>query len=424
MFDLLQLIWSTLQSLAPWLFLGLAMAGVLHVLLPPDFIARHLGKGNFANVLKAALFGVPMPLCSCGVIPAAIGLKKDGASDGAATSFLISTPQTGLDSIAVCASFLGWPFALFKVLSAFVTGLIGGALVNLGTRQPSAPADSKPRTAASRPPATLAGIYGFAVNDLLYGIWRWILLGVLISAALGHFIPAGTLAGSVWTTGLPGMFVMLAIATPLYVCATGSVPIAASLVAAGMSPGAALVFLMAGPATNAATLGAVYKTFGRRVTAIYLGVIVVGSMVLGLSFNWLLADGGRQAAHLHHTDHSLLSSLAAIGLIILMIRFASRDLAEWNRERRAKAAGLVEPEEPPETLEMQVDGMTCPMCAAHVRQALDCQPHVSRVDIDLASGKVVVQGHTLDFHRLREAIEEAGYSLAPAESPTHSPTGN
>jgi uncharacterized membrane protein YraQ (UPF0718 family)/copper chaperone CopZ len=411
--DYFRLAWETTAMLAPWLFLGLGLAGVLHVLLPAQFIVRHLGRGSFANVVKAALFGVPMPLCSCGVIPAAIGLKKEGASDGAATSFLISTPQTGVDSVMVCAAFLGWPFALFKVASAFATGIVGGVLVNVtspdgghGQQAIAPPAGQADKT---KPPK-LKRIFDFAINDLLYGIWRWILLGILISAALSHFLPSDAFAGAAWTRGLPGMFLMLALSVPLYVCATGSVPIAASLIAAGLSPGTALVFLMAGPATNAATLGAVYKTFGRRITVIYLSVIVVGSMALGLAFNWVLGDA---TGHMggHATAPGPMATVAALALTLCLPAFAWRDWQDWRRSRKT----LVSPvggEKTLSVLNLTVTGMTCQMCVGHVRRALEAQPHVQSVEIDLDSGRVLVQGCHLDEHRLREAVEEAGYAVA------------
>ena len=128
--------WGVAGVLAPWLFFGLGIAGLLHVLLPADFVRKHLGRPGWGGIVKAAALGVPLPLCSCGVIPAAVGLKKDGASDGAAVSFLISTPQTGVDSVMVCAAFLGWPFAVFKIVSALVTGVVGGLLVDV-TRGPA-----------------------------------------------------------------------------------------------------------------------------------------------------------------------------------------------------------------------------------------------------------------------------------------------
>ncbi|MCF7855135.1 MAG: permease, partial [Candidatus Pacebacteria bacterium] len=250
MIDYLSLAWQVTRQLAPWLLFGALVAGLLHVLLPPNFVQRHLGKGNFKNIVKASLFGVPMPLCSCGVIPAAIGLKKDGASDSATMGFLISTPQTGVDSIMVSAAFLGLPFALFKVVSAFVTGLIGGTITNIGIsekQRAGTPAADKKESAPCRTISTcIRNLLEFAVNELLYPVWKWIAVGILISAAISFFLPENALAEKAWATGLAGMFLMLLISLPLYVCATASVPIVASLVHAGMPTGAALVFLMAG----------------------------------------------------------------------------------------------------------------------------------------------------------------------------------
>ncbi len=283
--------WAVAGALAPWLFLGLGIAGLLHVLLPPDFIRRHLGRPGWGGVVKAAAFGVPLPLCSCGVVPAAMGLKRDGASDGASVAFLISTPQTGVDSVTVSAAFLGWPFAMFKVVAALVTGVFGGLLTDavhkgLPGAQP-APADSRAASGGGVKDR-LREFWHFTAGELLGGIWRWLLAGVLVSALVGVLFPKDALANAAWAHGFTGMLVMLLIALPMYVCATASVPIAAALVHAGLPPGAALVFLMAGPASNAATIGAVWRTFGPRVTAVYLGVIAVASLGLGQAFNFLV----------------------------------------------------------------------------------------------------------------------------------------
>jgi len=400
--------WHVLQELGPWLLLGVAMAGLLHILVPPNFVRQHLGRGNLRNVLKAAILGVPMPLCSCGVIPAAIGLKKEGASDGAAVGFLISTPQTGVDSIAVSAAFLGLPFALFKVVTAFVTGIIGGLLVNAtepdhahGGPLPHAP----PRKRCRSIRECTRELLDFAVNDLLYGIWRWIAIGVLISAAISTFVPQNALANQPWAVGLPGMIVMLLIAMPLYVCATGSVPIAASLVTAGMPTGAALVFLMAGPATNVATLGAVYREFGRRVVAVYVSTIAVGSILLGWLFDRFVGDlsvvGG-----ITHGSHGLFGLVGAALLLALFAWFAWRDIRSAMGRSGATAT------EDKSALTLTVTGMTCDGCARHVRNALLPQHGVRGVVVDLGTGRVTIRGNAVRRDELEEAVREAGFGLA------------
>jgi len=400
--------WEVMRSLAPWLFLGVVIAGVLHVFLPADFVGRHLGRRNMMNVLKAALIGVPMPLCSCGVIPTAVGLKKDGASDGASVAFLISTPQTGVDSVAVSAAFLGMPFALFKLASAFMTGLIGGWLVNATDHMTSAGEAERERQPAKASAmsfrAAVVEALHFGFLDLLRGIWIYIALGIAVSAAISTYVPESALTGKVWATGASGMLVMLALSIPLYVCTTGSVPIAAALVSAGMSPGAALVFLMAGPATNVATLGAVLKTFGKRVTGIYVATIVVGSLVLGRVFDFVVEVQPREGG-LHDCCPTLLTTMLAGALGIVLAGFAVSDLVGWRRRtRRARMAA-------DEELVLSVDGMTCQNCAGHVRDALLKDTNVASVQVDLESKRVTVRGQGLDRHVLGRAIRDAGYRV-------------
>jgi len=392
---------AVLLELSPALLLGLLIAGLLHVLLPPGLISRHLSGKTYRDVMRAVLFGIPMPLCSCGVIPTAIGLKNEGASKGAATGFLISTPQTGVDSILVSATFLGWPFALFKVGAAFVTGMIGGMLVNL-TEKPAlpAPAPAAPGLGRSRPSAREA--FRYAIFDLLGSIDLWIVLGVLISALIAVLVPAGFLAGADWSRGILAMLAMLAIALPLYVCTTGSVPIAAALIAAGLPPGAALVFLMAGPATNVATLGAVYRSLGKRVLAIYLGTVAVMSILLGLTFDWVLGSASGSVHH-HATGGNLLqvaSALIVAGLLIFLI---------GRRFFRDRPAGGGPGEESADRLTIPVRGMTCGHCVKTVKEALEEIPGVTEAVPDLKGNLVRVRGENLDREELVDAIRRAGY---------------
>jgi uncharacterized membrane protein YraQ (UPF0718 family) len=327
--DFLYHIWNISRELAPWLLLGLAVAGLLHVLLPTGFISRHLGHGRFASVFKASLFGVPLPLCSCGVIPAALGLRKDGASKGASVSFLISTPQTGVDSVAVTASLLGLPFALFKVFSAFVMGIAGGMLVNAADPDSDQPPSHSKTASKQHFPHPISEAFRFSYFRLFHEIWLWLLIGIGISALITTLLPEGSLSNFAWASGISGMLIMLVIGLPLYVCATGSVPIAASLVAAGMPTGAALVFLMAGPATNVATVGAVIKTFGKKITGIYLAVIIAGSIGLGMLFNSLFAPIG--GGHIHDHYHFLpewVHTTAVVMMFLGMAHFAVLAIAK------------------------------------------------------------------------------------------------
>jgi uncharacterized membrane protein YraQ (UPF0718 family)/copper chaperone CopZ len=399
---LLEATWGILLALAPWLLLGMAIAGLLHALLPPDFVRRHL-RGR-AGVLRAVALGVPLPLCSCGVIPAGLGLKKDGASSGAAVGFLISTPQTGVDSILVSSSFLGWPFALFKVLSAAVTGLVGGWL----TDRLSTGEDEVEREAASRPGArrpTLRDSVSHAL-DILRTIWPWIVFGVLVSAAIEVFVPDGFFTGlAAYGTVVP-LLAALAISLPLYVCATASVPIAAALVAGGMPAGAALVFLMAGPATNLATMGAIQRGLGGRALAVYLATIILGSAGAGLVFDFVLDAEAVPVptAHEHTTWWAAAAALLLCGLIAWLaleeLRLRARRL--WARRDRR-------------SIEVGVSGMTCGGCASKLERALCSEDGVTSAVVSLDAGTVVVQG-AVDERRVRSVVEHAGFQVVDANA--------
>ena len=391
-------LWMVLLELAPWLLLGVGIAGVLHVLLPRDFVRRHLGGRGVGSVMKAVLLGVPMPLCSCGVIPAAIAMKKEGASDGASVGFLISTPQTGVDSILVAGSFLGWPFALFKVGAAFVTGVLGGwmtdAAMPVETVSVAAPTGELPKRG-------LRELFDYAVNDLIYLIWRWLVFGIVVSAAITTWVPKDYFADTAVAGGVLALFVVLLVSMPLYVCATASVPIAAALVAAGMPAGAALVFLMAGPASNVATIGMVYKAFGKKVLAIYLAVIGFGSLAFGYLFDFVLTAQVADAGQMDHDGY--FSVAAAVTLLVLFGWFAARDLrTAWKGRARADTSSQ---------MALEVQGMTCGGCAKKVRTALLDAPGVATAEVDHEAGRAVISGPALDPGTLGETLGKLGFTV-------------
>jgi uncharacterized membrane protein YraQ (UPF0718 family) len=339
-------LWDILVALAPWLFVGASIAMILKAVLPHGLVSRQLGQARARDVVKSVVVGIPLPLCSCGVLPTALGLKRDGASNAATTGFLISTPQTGVDSLLVTASFLGWPLALFKVLAAFVTGLVGGIAVHFWDRERHAEADVETESCdccdegipSESKSTTLKDLLDYGVNDLIGSVYRYIALGILVAALIATVIPPDYIAQFPALDGILGMFLVLAIALPLYVCSTGSVPIAASLVQAGLPLGSAVVFLMAGPATNAATLSATLRSFGRRVTFIYLGTVVLGSLAFALIFQSLVSPDTVDSVLAMDGEESLLvlipGNICAIALVLLMVRWALLDLRQAIRNRR------------------------------------------------------------------------------------------
>lgn len=400
--NLFQSIWDVLLELAPFLLLGMAVAGVLHVALPRRFVQLQL-KGRF-GVLKAVLFGVPLPLCSCGVIPVGLGLRKDGASRGATVGFLISTPQTGVDSILVAASFLGWPFAIFKVAAAGVTGLFGGWLADAvdgdaGETEPETPPDERPGRRGLRDMTEHA-------LEIVRTIWRWIVFGVVASALITAWVPPSVFESVTEQGRVLPVLLALAVSLPLYVCATASVPIAAALVAGGFPAGAALVFLMAGPATNLATIGAIHRFLGGRALAAYLIAIIGGSVGLGVAFDFLLEATPVMAGHSHGAG-SWWKVASAIALLALLAWFAIDDLRRWVAGRgRPDATGAA-------PIEIGVGGMTCDGCANKLESALRREPGVLRVRVLRDEERVIVYGD-VDPERLRRVVESVGFTPKPA----------
>ena len=286
--------WGTIADMSPFLLFGFLVAGVLSVVVSPSFVERHLGAHSVWSLVKASIFGVPLPLCSCGVIPVSMSLHKHGASKGSTISFLLSTPQTGVDSILVTLSLLGPVFAVFRPIAAFLTGLIGGGLVELlepsGPSRRDRPAKCEDQCCqdASRHGRTRRALqHGFVT--LPRDIGRAMLLGLVVAAVLSAVVPDDYFADKLHSPLLM-MVVMMFLGIPVYVCATASVPVAAVLIAKGLTPGAALVFLMTGPATNAASFVTIWNALGRTTAIAYLGSVALCALSGGVLLDYLAQD--------------------------------------------------------------------------------------------------------------------------------------
>jgi len=315
-------------DMAPYIFLGMTLAGILSVIISREMVGRHIGSHNFTSILKASLFGVPLPLCSCGVIPAAVYIKKAGASNSAVMSFLISTPQTGVDSFIATYALMGPFFAVLRPVSALIAGVWGGLLslffdrdkaagkelfsgslqaheVSGGDEAPgscscSADSDNDDSISNAGPVGScdshsshsetkeksvkgkLKKIYNFAFVEFMDDIALQFVVGIVIAGLISYLVPDNFFVGTVFSEGIAGMILMIILGIPIYVCSTTSIPIALALLAKGISPGAAYVFLIAGPATNAASLSILLKLLGKKQTIIYVFSIITGSLVSGL----------------------------------------------------------------------------------------------------------------------------------------------
>lgn len=306
LFAILSAILDMYLDAAPWLIVGIVAAGLVHALMPDGLLGKWLGGNGPWSVVKAALVGAPLPLCSCGVLPAAVGLRKDGASKGATVSFLIATPETGPDSVAISYALLGPVMAVVRPITAILSAIFSGLLTNifiLGERQ-TTPVETpapvcasgcsdhcsieKPHKQGALASRAWGGVrYGF--TDILDDIALWLAIGLVIAGVMSALVEPQALGA--YGSGIGAMLVMLAVGVPIYVCATASTPIAAGLIAVGVSPGAALVFLLAGPATNIATLGVVGKDLGVRALAGYLLGISLSAVASGLILDALLNAG-------------------------------------------------------------------------------------------------------------------------------------
>jgi uncharacterized membrane protein YraQ (UPF0718 family)/copper chaperone CopZ len=402
-------LWSLTIEMAPYLLFGFLFAGLLHVFMKKDTVGRWLTGNNFRSVLNASLLGIPLPLCSCGVIPAGLSFHKNGASKGSTVSFLISTPQTGIDSIIATYAMLGLPFALIRPFVALVTGLAGGTTANLLDNKTQVPKTIVANTSQSsrRHPVAQAIHYGFV--ELIQDISKWLVIGLLLAALLAVVIPESFFTTYIQYPWL-NMLLVLAASVPLYICATGSIPIAAVLMMKGLSPGAALVLLMAGPATNIATITVLLKSIGKKATAIYLGTIIIGAIFFGLQIDLLLPSEWFVMHHHHHsTHHHLLPEwigvLSAITLIALIVNgYYSRWLTRKKERINSNMIHRIM-----NTEQYKVEGMTCRNCKAHVERDLLLVAGIDHVVADHETGAVTISGTNVDPERVKQAVENAGY---------------
>ena len=397
--------WDVLTDMAPYLLFGFFVAGVLSVAVSPRVVERHLGGRGLAPVLKAAVFGVPLPLCSCGVIPVSASLRRHGASRAATTSFLIATPQDGVDSVLVTFGLLGGVFAVFRPVAALLSGVVGGLLVSLfgGDKSADTPA-GKPveRDPPANGRAWLGRALAYGFGDLPRDIARALLIGLAVAALISAAVPKDYFAPYLGG-GIGAMLIMMLLGVPVYVCATASVPIAAALILKGVSPGAALVFLMTGPATNAATISTVWKVMGRRTAMIYLATVAGSALAAGLALDFIFSGAGTSPAP--GMGWMLPPGVKTAGAVALLAILAWALVSPMLARRRRAA------ETPEETSgrRLRIGGMTCTHCAASVRRALLGCVGVASARVDLDTGVAEVTGEGLDPAQLAAAVEAIGY---------------
>ncbi|PID92722.1 MAG: heavy metal-associated domain-containing protein [Bacteroidetes bacterium] len=403
-----------LHEMSPYLLLGFLFAGGLRVLFPRQMINRYMGGRDFRSVMNAALMGIPMPLCSCGVLPAAMGFYRNGASRGASISFLVSTPQTGVDSILATYSLLGWPMAIIRPVAALVSGLFGGLLGNRLDRKEGVQTEMQDEGESDVPPRSLVELLRYGFVELIQDLGKWLVIGLLLAALLAMLIPADFFIQHVGNPFFE-MGLILLLSVPLYICATGSIPIAAVLMLKGLSPGAALVLLMAGPATNIATMTVIASTMGRKSLWVYLSSIIGGAVLFGVAINnllpveWIAAafPVNVQPEHYQH-GQNWLSWLSSVMLVVLLL---NGQLQKWlskrkqDRSDRAQLAAMNE-----NVRYYKVEGMTCQHCKANVESGLSELEGVERVLADPGENRVSLQAENIDDELVAARIAQLGYN--------------
>jgi len=320
--DILDGFWLTLGEMSPYLLFGFLIAGLISAFISPDTVRSHLGGTKLWPITKASLFGIPLPLCSCGVLPVVTSLRSHGASKGASISFLLSTPQTGVDSLAVTYSLLGPAFTIIRPITTFLTGILGGSLVEYfdPTKDEEKTNSCKYNSCENQDKSNrLLIALKYAIITLPKDIGKPMLIGILIAAIMSAIIPADFFADKLGQGFFP-MIVMMLIGIPIYVCSTASVPIAAALILKGLSPGAALVFLMTGPATNAASLATIYGAFGKKTALIYLSTVAFCSLGFGLFIDYLAFDIGiKMVSQKMWMMPKIVNNICAVILLVVLI---------------------------------------------------------------------------------------------------------
>ena len=398
--------WHEINSLfiemSSFLILGFIISGLLYIIISKETIVKNLGQSGLLSIIKASIFGVPMPLCSCGVIPVATSLYQRGASKGSTLAFLISTPQTGVDSILITYGMLGPVFAFFRPIIALITGIIGGVCTEQLTSNDYI---SSNKINHQHPKRGLKDALKYAFITLPQDIALPLIKGILLAGIITLLIP-NNFFGNHGITGLVAMIIMAVLSIPMYVCATASVPIAAGLILSGnLEPGAAFVFLMTGPATNIATISVISKTLGNKIVYIYLSTIFICSLIFGSLINkFITIDPSPIANHLHHNNwFNIFSSILLLCICIYAI--SKKYLIKEKIEQIKNNADL----------SLVVKGMTCNHCKETVTEAINSCKGINNININLETGETFVYGDDFNTKEIIASINEVGFSISNKE---------
>jgi len=407
--EIIKVIFSIFNEMSFYLLLGFLFAGVLHVLVPQQIFSKYLSKNNWVSVFYATLFGIPLPLCSCGVIPTAMALYKEGASKGSVIAFLIATPQTGVDSIIATYSLLGLPFAIVRPVAAFFTSIFAGLTTNIFTSKNNTiklfSNDKKNEKLSFK--EKIKKIFSYGYVEMMEDIGKMLLFGLIIAGLIAYFVPDNFFTLFKGNTILT-MILILIVAVPMYVCATGSIPIAIALMLKGMSPGTALVLLMAGPAANIASMMVIGKVLGKKTFIIYLITLVIGAIGFGLFVdNFLPASWFDVSSFVSSHKHSgCFYYFKLICSVILFILLANSILFKKKREE----AEIMEDNASKNAIAYKIEGMECNNCKKNVIRVISNLKEVKSVTVNLSDGIAYVEG-TVSDEQIKQVVEAIGFEF-------------
>lgn len=408
-------IWHICNSMSPYILLGFLLAGLLHEFVPADFFIRNLSGKNFRSVLLSALFGIPLPLCSCGVIPTAMGLRREGISKGATVSFLIATPQTGVDSIIATYSLMGLPFALLRPFVALATALFGGSLINRFDTENETQYDARPHKREMETKGSfgkrMASALRYGMVDMIADIGKWLIIGLITAGIITTLVPAEWF--SVFQdNSLLSMLAILILSIPMYLCATGSIPIAVALMLKGLSPGCALVLLLAGPASNMASILVIKNVLGKRALFIYLLSIVIGTIVFGLGIDYLLprewfTENLVSLDECCHAHSQWFPTICTLMLALLL--FHALFINKLNKKCQCQDHSCCNSSGQKCVRRLSVRGMHCNHCAANVQKALSSVNGITHADVSLELSHAEVSGEDYNPEEVIQAVKSLGF---------------
>jgi len=399
-----------LSEMSPYLLLGFFFAGLLYAFIPQNKIERYFNGKPFKSSVLASIFGIPLPLCSCGVIPTGTAFYKNGASKGGTVSFLISTPQTGVDSILATFSLMGLPFAIIRPLAALVTGITGGLITSVATKNETDTRTFQEQTEERKSfSQKVVDVFRYGFVDFIQDISKWLVIGLVLAAVISALIP-NEFFELLNMPPIIQMLLILVVSIPLYICATGSIPLAAILILKGISPGAAFVLLMAGPATNAATITMIGKVLGKRSLFTYLATIIAGALGFGLLIDYALpTQWFTEITHQHlgHNHHEGLSWWQIASGVILMALIINGYIQKYLNTKKNSVTQLKN-----NTMEIKtikVEGMTCNHCKANVESNLEKLAFIENAQVNLSEKTVTLEGDNIELDKIKQTIDSLGY---------------